>query len=152
MISPRTLQIIKNIEDLETTAESKDLIIVADLNCPTTINILKQVGTQSEVVKNTRKCKANNIMSFVQANATRKLRNPYRWLLIDRNGETNKITNDLDDLSILLDSEVIVSRKDGNQFTLDLSKLLFSDFSISGALCRYEVLVSFVGAMCSTLE
>lgn len=91
-------------------------------------------------------------MSFVQANATRKLRNPYRWLLIDRNGETNKITNDLVDLSILLDSEVILSRKDGNEFTLDLSKLLFSDFSISGALCRYEVLVSFVGAMCSTLE
>lgn len=44
MISPRTLQIIKNIEDLGTKAESKDIIIVADLNCPTTINFLKQVG------------------------------------------------------------------------------------------------------------
>nr|XP_034830812.1 glutamate receptor ionotropic, delta-1-like [Maniola hyperantus] len=93
---PKAIQFIQNFENLENSAETKDLMIIADLNCSTAKSFLNQ------------------------ANATRKFRNPYRWLFIGENPGKNKILNDLDDLSILLDSEVILSQKDGNHFSLNL--------------------------------
>ncbi|CAH2260941.1 jg17717 [Pararge aegeria aegeria] len=104
MRPPRTIQFIKDFED---SAGFNDLVIVVELDRLATKSFLKQ------------------------ANATRKLRNPYRWLIINRNSvNNNKIPIDLNDLSILLDSEVILSQKDGNNFSLNLIYKLKSNSNV----------------------
>ncbi|XP_045772160.1 uncharacterized protein LOC123872073 [Maniola jurtina] len=94
--SPKSIQFVQNIENLENAAETKDLMIIADLNCSTTKSFINK------------------------ANATRKFRKPYRWLCIDKNPGKNNIPTDLDDLNILLDSEVILAQKEGSHFVMNL--------------------------------
>ncbi|KOB65161.1 putative chemosensory ionotropic receptor IR75q.1 [Operophtera brumata] len=76
--------------------DSKDTIIVTDLNCPDSRRFLQQADDSQLFGK------------------------PYRWLIIAKMNEFRDIPTELINMKILIDSEVIVPAKTGEVFNLNL--------------------------------
>lgn len=125
----KTIQFIENNTTLENFNED-NIFIIVDLNCQDIKRFLEHVSKILNSLSSSMTIyyKHTNEIFLFQANINKKFKIPYRWIILST-GEDNlnyqsEIPSELHNLSILLDSDVIIAKKNyGNETVFQRGEL-----------------------------